>query len=357
MNHFWQNLTSFTQSERRGTFVFVLILLSVIGFNKSIPYVFKDEPWYIVKDTAWINQWKQSILAQKQLKLKNFNPNKVTKSELLQMGIPASLARSWIKYTSAGGYFNSKPDLLKLYGLHDTLYAQIEPYLIIHRSNKQQVYYHNKYKPKKKEQKELRKFDPNTNTKEQLLNSGLSAGIANNIINYRKSGGSFKSKNDIKKLYAVDSIQYKRIAGYIDLPEKKEEIIVVDSIEINSATKQDFIQIKIKPYMVGRIIKYRNLLGGFYTFEQVEEIYNIDSATIRKLNKSSWIDTLLIKHININTATKNDFARHPYINHRQAAQIYKYQKFVEHVTKISEIRSLNIMNKKTYKKIRPYLEL
>ncbi len=357
MNHFWQNITSFTQRERRGAIVFVLILICITGINQAIPHVFKKEPWYIVKDTAWVNQWKQSVLKQARLDLKKFNPNKISENELLQMGIPASLARSWVKYTSAGGYFATKPDLLKLYGLHDTLYAQIEPYITIPKRAKHKPYYHQKYKPKNEKQKPLKKFDPNTNTRNQLLQSGLKPKVVKTIISYRKAGGRFENKEDLQKLYTIDSVEYKRISDFVDLPKKSTELVKIDSIEINSATKTDFIQINIKSFMAGRIIKYRELLGGFYTFAQLKEVYNIDSTTILALKKSSWIDTLLIKHISINSATEQEFAKHPYINRRQAGQIYKYQKFVGRISEKDEIRELKIMNSDTYKKLKPYLEI
>jgi len=51
-------------------------------------------------------------------------------------------------------------------------------------------------------------FDPNIESKEQLIHKGLSKRVVNNIINYRNKGGRFKIKKDLVRLYSLSEMEY-----------------------------------------------------------------------------------------------------------------------------------------------------
>lgn len=86
-------------------------------------------------------------------------------------------------------------------------------------------------------------------------------------------------------------------------------------IELNSADSTDLIPLPgIGPVFSSRIVRYRNLLGGFVDVNQLLEVYGLPEETWLKISKMVTADTLLIRTINVNTATFGDLLRHPYIN-------------------------------------------
>lgn len=63
-------------------------------------------------------------------------------------------------------------------------------------------------------------FDPNTASFKELTSLGLSKKVANTLINFRKKGGKFYKKTDLKKVYGLDEEDYDRLEGYIKISSK-----------------------------------------------------------------------------------------------------------------------------------------
>ena len=57
-------------------------------------------------------------------------------------------------------------------------------------------------------------FDPNIESKEQLIHKGLSKRVVNNIINYRNKGGSFKVKKDLVRLYSLSEMDNQKLKPF-----------------------------------------------------------------------------------------------------------------------------------------------
>lgn len=66
-----------------------------------------------------------------------------------------------------------------------------------------------------------------------------------------------------------------------------------------------------------RIVKYRNLLGGFYTVAQLGEVYGIDQDRYRALAPWFRTDVSLIRPIRINRIPADSLPYHPYLNKPQ----------------------------------------
>ncbi len=66
-----------------------------------------------------------------------------------------------------------------------------------------------------------------------------------------------------------------------------------------------------------RIVKYRNLLGGYYTVAQLSEVYGIDED--RYLALAPWFraDASLVCPIRINRLAADSLPYHPYLNKAQ----------------------------------------
>ena len=133
-------------------------------------------------------------------------------------------------------------------------------------------------------------FDPNDASLQELKRLGLSNFICENIIKYRKSGGSSKNKESLLNIYGMNDSIFEAVRPFIDLPNQmttlqkpitkvkgplpdkpikgEKEIAVFD---INFADTSDLKRIKgIGAILLSnRVEKYRNLLGGFYSKDQI----------------------------------------------------------------------------------------
>lgn len=65
------------------------------------------------------------------LNLQPFDPNTADSITFLQLGWKPWMVRTTLKYRNAGKVWRIKSDLKTLYGMTDSLYAQIEPYIML----------------------------------------------------------------------------------------------------------------------------------------------------------------------------------------------------------------------------------
>ena len=65
------------------------------------------------------------------LRLQPFDPNKADSLTLRQLGLRPWQVRNLLKYRAANGRFRKKEDFRKLYGLTDSAYAVLEPFIAI----------------------------------------------------------------------------------------------------------------------------------------------------------------------------------------------------------------------------------
>ncbi len=223
------------------------------------------------------------------------------------------------------------------------------------------------------------KFNPNLASKNELMQLGFSEKAANVLINYRNKGGQFYKKEDLKKVYGVSNQLYANLESYIDIPKKEytnnkyqndykkeesktntynnEEKIDYPPIivNINTADSIQLIQIKgIGKIYAARIIKYRNLLGGFKEPQQIKEVYGINEEVYEALKNQIEVGGTVQK-INVNTATWAELKNHPYINSNMAGIITKYIKANGKVTDLDKILNPNIFDEQTINKVKPYL--
>lgn len=97
-------------------------------------------------------------------------------------------------------------------------------------------------------------------------------------------------------------------------------------IEINSADSLTLLDLPgIGPVFAKRIIKYRQMLGGFVYPEQLQEVYGMDSARLSGFINQIRIDTSEIRKMDINKATFKELLAHPYLEYEQVKAIARFR--------------------------------
>ncbi|MFP4059592.1 MAG: helix-hairpin-helix domain-containing protein [Bacteroidales bacterium] len=215
-------------------------------------------------------------------------------------------------------------------------------------------------------------FDPNTAELDEFIRLGLSDAQASVIINYRKSGGVFRDPEDFKKIYSISAHLYEKLKPYISisitgeekatgnkevsLVNREKENNTVNMIEINNSREDSLVNvIGIPGYLANRTMKYRELLGGYYSKQQYNEIFGMNHENLDRLKSLTRVDTTLIRKIDLGSADIKALERHPYINDYQAKSIMNYLKIMGNIKDIKELLDNNILDSATYQKILPYI--
>ncbi|HEU5289596.1 MAG TPA: helix-hairpin-helix domain-containing protein [Cyclobacteriaceae bacterium] len=210
----------------------------------------------------------------------------------------------------------------------------------------------------------LFEFNPNNVSKDELKALGFSDRLTKGMMNYRAKGGEFRIKTDLKKLYGMDSVFFKSLQPFIQLPEK----IVVEKkaaepkksparFNLNRADTTQFQTVYgVGAVLARRIIKYRDRLGGFMSNDQLYEVYGLDSIVVGQILKKSFLtgsDSL--KKLNINRADEKLLSSHPYFSKKIARAIVTYRFQHGNYRSVDDLRSVNLLDEKTMTKIYPYL--
>lgn len=158
------------------------------------------------------------------------------------------------------------------------------------------------------------------------------------------------SGNTLVEEYDRNS-EYKK-ARYTKSEFKSKAILV----EINSADTTELKKIKgIGSVFAKRIVKFRELLGGFVNQDQLLEVYGFDKEKFDQIASQITLDASLVKKININTASVDDLNRHPYIDKKAAVAIFTKRVKSGDYVDLSEVRKVTLMHDTLFAKIEPYL--
>lgn len=212
-------------------------------------------------------------------------------------------------------------------------------------------------------------FNPNSATEEDFIKLGFTKKQATGILNYRNKGGKFRKKEDFAKIYTVSKEMYERLEAFIVIPEeKKKENFYPEKkpyepkqkekilIEINTADSLQLIKVSgIGSYTAMKIIELRQKLGGFYSKEQLREVYRVDSVRYSEIEPFILVDPFEVKKININTATLDELKAHPYIRYNIANSIVSIRQQHGRFNNIEGIKKSHLVTEDVFRKIAPYL--
>lgn len=209
-------------------------------------------------------------------------------------------------------------------------------------------------------------FDPNSLERNSWLKLGLSEKQISVLENYKSKGGSFRIKNDLKKMYCITPEKFKELEPYINLPDSiirksfspKVSIPRIIQIDIQEADSIQLMSLRgVGPVLAGRIIKYREKLGGFNSINQLKEVWGITDSLLTSLSQNIILrNDTPFRMVNLKSDSFPVLASHPYIKGKVAAIICNYRK--QHAFKsLDELKQLPLLTEENFLKLAPYITI
>lgn len=379
----WEKVFYFTKTERNG--IFVLMCLCMLGFLTPKIWSFLKEPVqtnfedfeeeieaFEAKSRPIEKEVPSASISQ--IKRFAFNPNTATKEEFIQLGLSPKVAQTIVNYRNSGAKFYKKEDFKKVYGIKETDYKQLESY--IHIPKNKPIFAKKKPNSVQKNKKKALTpflFNPNTASKQELLDLGLSSKVAQTILNYRSKGGHFRDKTELKKIYGLVDADYQALIPYINIPKPEPKKRIAEKtnipkdipqtfsksidikIDVNTATEEEWQKLRgIGPVYAKKIVHFRDNLGGFASIKQIGLTYNVPDSVIQKV-KGQLILSPIPKKIPINTITPETLKNHPYIKSKQAYIIINYRVNHGNFESIEDIKKIKALSPSLIEQIGPYL--
>jgi DNA uptake protein ComE-like DNA-binding protein len=127
-------------------------------------------------------------------------------------------------------------------------------------------------------------------------------------------------------------------------------------IDLNRADSVQMLPLPgIGPVFAGRIIRYRDLLGGYISVSQLSEVYGLPQKTIETISGQLVIDTSAVRKLDLNSATFRDLLRHPYLEYDDVKSVVSFRDFRDTIHSIKELQINHILPDSILLRIRPYL--
>ena len=133
-------------------------------------------------------------------------------------------------------------------------------------------------------------------------------------------------------------------------PKRSDAFVV----ELNSAdTAQLRCLYGIGPVFAARIVKYRQLLGGYVRKEQLLEVYGMDEERYAGIAANIVLDTASVTKLRVNDLSIAELKRHPYY---QAKAIVDFRNGGRRYHSMDNLRLVSLIDDETATKLQGYIQ-
>jgi competence protein ComEA len=296
----------FTQRETNG--FLALLLCMAVFFILPVLLKPKAEPYASLRDQAKLDSL--ALLLDNEVEAARpgfpgkkatvsrhpFNPNAFTEQDWVAFGIKPWLAKRILNYREKVGDFRSKEEVGKIYGLPDSVFRQLHPYILLPDKAPEKL---GKYAEGKENKPAERSF-----------------GAAKKTFRLQPFDVNLADTTELKKIRGIGS------------------------------------------KLSVRILKYRDRLGGFTSEAQLTEIFGLQPETLDSLRKYTYVENdFEPQKIRLNSVTLEELKTHPYLKFSLARALIAYRDQHGPYQRIEDIKKIKLMDEPTFAKLRPYLAL
>ncbi len=291
-----------------------------------------------------------------------FDPNTITYDSLLLLGFEKRQALQLLKYRAAGKIYRLPEEVDAIYGMTDSLFQRIRPWIEIAPEFQYQPRPDTLY-PARTFAREQRRFTPqgeflvDTVGVDFVRSMGFSVRWSRAFAHVAATRG-IRDEEELRELNFVGDSIADLLAPWIRYSTPKIELRR-GPIEINSADSATLCTV----YGIGaksahEIIAYRQRLGGFYRVEQLIEVKGVTEQNYERFLQQICCDSFLIQKIDINFAPAERMRVHPYLPPRIIRKIIskrQQRKLKGGWSTVEEMVEDHILTDEEAQRLRPYL--
>ena len=249
-----------------------------------------------IRKASWKKKYPRDTIA---IRMQVFDPNTADSSTLVHLGLKKWQASNMLKYRAKGGRYRQAEDMKKLYGMTDSMYQALLPYIQIDTM-------------------------------------------------------AVKQYRDSVRKSRIDTTQSDSVPRYIS--PKRDTVL---NLRTADTTELKLIR-GIGSYRAKQIVRYRQQLGGFTHVEQLREIKALQPLLIDTLSADSllahfWLDSIIVEPLSVNSIGVERLQRHPYLSFEQAKAIYELRRRKVRLNSIEALEQLDCFTPEELLRVAPYL--
>ncbi|MBN1184684.1 MAG: helix-hairpin-helix domain-containing protein [Bacteroidales bacterium] len=287
MKRFLKSYFTFSRSEKNGVIILLMIIIILLIIRVLLPNFINNHPIDLSEFEAQLDDFEKVLADQQTKSFKDFddtisvrmfcfNPNTLDEDGWKRLGVKENQIRTIKNYVKKGGVFRKPDDLKKIYGLQESDYNKLKPYIYIddHLDEDLENQVINVNSQIQNKVYETIKIELNSADSLELLSlKGIGPVFAGRIIRYRKLLGGYHNYKQLLEVYSFDSLKLETIMPniYID-PDK------IRKIGLNTADYKTLIQHPyLDKYNTKAILAYKTQAG---VIKDLREL--IDNKVIEK---------------------------------------------------------------------------
>lgn len=261
-----------------------------VNDSTKVEFAAYQEKQDSIRKSQWEKTYKRDTIA---IRMQMFDPNTVDSNTLVHLGFKPWQAQNLLKYRAKGGKYRKAEDLKRLYGMTDSMYLLLQPYICI----------------------ELENLEVDSSANDSLM--------GDTTRHDTMPRWQHVKKDTILNLRTADTTELKMIRG-------------------------------IGSYRAKQIVRYREALGGFVRVEQLLEVEGMENVPDSVL-KHFVLDTADVKQLNINSIGVRQLSKHPYLSFEEAKAIYEFRRKKIRLDSLGQLNELECVSDEAIKRIAPYL--
>lgn len=284
-----------TAEQWLGVVVLVVLVVGTLMVVKRFQPPKEDE-------TVWVNdstksqfadyQEKQDSIRKTQwrkqrdtiaIRMEVFDPNTADSSTLVHLGFKPWQAKNMVKYRAAGGRYRKPEDLKKLYGMTDSMFQALTPYIYIAREEVDSVAVDSLRKdslPRWEEENKDTILNLRTaDTVELKMIHGIGSYRARQIVRYREQLGGFVSVEQVLEAKGMENVDADSLLAHFWIDSVKIEAMNVNSVGVQRLSRHPYLRFE----QAQAIYELRRKKIRLDSIQQLQQIECISAETLEKI--------------------------------------------------------------------------
>ncbi len=197
-----------------------------------------------------------------------FDPNTIPHEKWTILGLKEKQIKTIKNYLNKGGVFYNKEDFKKIYGITDTEYDRLEPFIKIEK------------KEDRISDKKIIYIELNSTSIQELIQiNGIGNYLAKSIINYREKLGGFTKKEQLLEINNFRDNTFQKISPQLIVDTKKIKKLNLNFSEINDLVTHPYLNY----HQAKAIVQHRTDNGPYQSVNTLLESKIIPAGTFNKL--------------------------------------------------------------------------